>query len=76
MNNLLSHPLGYKPYKYQKTGIENGVKMRKFINGDDMGLGKTLQTITLLQKTIEERQNVLSDSEQSGNNQESRKSPA
>lgn len=31
---------------YQKQGVAQGLRFRRFINGDEQGLGKTIQTIT------------------------------
>lgn len=33
---------------YQRQGVAQGIKLRRFINGDDMGLGKTIQSIATM----------------------------
>lgn len=34
---------------YQKQGVAQGLRFRKFINGDEQGLGKTIQSITTVE---------------------------
>ena len=40
--------LNIQPYPYQIKGIEEGIRMKRFINGDECGLGKTLMALATI----------------------------